>query len=90
MSARRIDSAQVRTGGHIGPPLRWKLPPRRAVYPKRSRPSLRNEKKLRILLAYELRKQDAVGRDALRHLCIFHSKMQFGAGMVERCRADAL
>ena len=52
-------SAQVRTGGHTGPPLRWKLPPRRAVHPKRSRPSLRNEKKLRILLAYELRKQRA-------------------------------
>ena len=46
----------VRTGGHIGPPLRWELPPRRAVHPKRSRPSFRNEKKLRFLLAYELRK----------------------------------
>ena len=57
MSARRIDYAQVRTGGHIGPPLRWKLPPRRAVHPKRSRPRFRNEKKLRFLLAYELRKQ---------------------------------
>ena len=57
MSARRIDYAQVRTGGHTGPPLRWELPPRRAVHPKRSRPSLRNEKKLRFLLAYELRKQ---------------------------------
>ena len=56
-SARRIDYSQVRTGGHIGPPLRWKLPPRRAVHPKRSRPSLRNEKKLRFLLACELRKQ---------------------------------
>ena len=57
MSARRIDYAQVRTGGHTGPPLRWKLPPRRTVHPKRSRPSFRNEKKLHILLAYELRKQ---------------------------------
>ena len=57
MSARRIDCAQVRTGGHTGPPLRWELPPRRAVHPKRSRPSFRNEKKLRILLAYELRKR---------------------------------
>ena len=57
MSARRIDCAQVRTGGHTGPPLRWELPPRRAVHPKRSRPSFRNEKKLRFLLAYELRKQ---------------------------------
>ncbi len=27
MSARRIDYAQVRTGGHIGPPLRWEPPP---------------------------------------------------------------
>ena len=44
-------------GGHTGPPLRWKLPPRRAVHPKRSRPSFRNEKKLRFLLAFELRKQ---------------------------------
>ena len=51
MSARRI----VRTGGHTGPPLRWEFPTRRAVHPKRSRPSFRNEKKLRILLAYELR-----------------------------------
>ena len=57
MSARRIDCTQVRTGGHTGPPLRWELPPHRAVYPKRSRLSFRNEKKLRILLAYELRKQ---------------------------------
>ena len=57
MSARRIDCAQVRTGGHTGPPLRWELPPRRAVHPKRSRPSFRNEKKLRFLLACELRKQ---------------------------------
>ena len=57
MSARRIDCAQVRTGGHTGPPLRWKLPPRRAVHPKRSRLSFRNEKKLRFLLAYKLRKQ---------------------------------
>ena len=32
-------------------------PPRRAVHPKRSRPNFRNEKKLRFLLAYELRKQ---------------------------------
>ncbi len=62
--------AQVRTGGHTGPPLRWKLPPRRAVHPKRSRPSFRNEKKLRFLLAYELRKQlitclALMGTDAL-------------------------
>ena len=27
MSARRIDCAQVRTGGHTGPPLRWKPHP---------------------------------------------------------------
>ena len=45
------------------PPLRWKLPPRRAVHPKRSRLSFRNEKKLRILLACELRKQDDVGME---------------------------
>ena len=57
MSARRIDYAQVRIGRHTGSPLRWKLPPRRAVHPKRSRPSFRNEKKLRFLLACELRKQ---------------------------------
>ena len=61
MSARRIDCAHVRTGGHTGPPLRWEPRPRRAVHPKRSRPSLRNEKKLRILLAYELRKWRATG-----------------------------
>ena len=57
MSARIIDSAPTNTGGHIGPPLRWKLPPRQAVHPKRSRSNFRNEKKLRFLLAYELRKQ---------------------------------
>ena len=57
MSARRIDCTPTKTGGHIGPPLRWKLPPRRAVHPKRSRSNFRNEKKLRFLLAYELRKQ---------------------------------
>ena len=50
----------MRTGGHTGPPLRWELPPRRAVHPKRSRPSFRNEKKLCILLAYKLRKQIGV------------------------------
>ena len=64
MSARRIDCAQVRTGGHTGPPLRWKLPPRRAVHPKRSRLSFRNEKKLRILLADELRKHRLLVRSA--------------------------
>ncbi len=45
----------------VGADLRWKLPPRQAAHPKRSRLSFRNEKKLRILLAYELRKQDDVG-----------------------------
>ena len=43
-SAPRAYSAPTRTGGHIGPPLRWDPPLRRAVHPKRSRPSLRNEK----------------------------------------------
>ena len=54
VSARRIDCAQVRTGGHTDPPLRWVLPPRRAVHPKRSRPSLRNEKNFAFYLHMNL------------------------------------
>ena len=69
MSARRIDYALVRIGGHIGPPLRWELPPRRAVHPKRSRPNFRNEKKLRILLAYELRKQRVTRLALIQYIC---------------------
>ena len=66
MSARRIDWAQVRTGGHTGPPLRWKLPPRRAVHPKRSRLSFRNEKKIAFYLHMNIESRTHWGTETQR------------------------